>query len=101
MCGDGEMAGFIQRALGYGATGETKEQAWFFLYGRGENGKGVMTDTAAAVLGDYVVTAPPETFLESQAHIRNDLARLTGVFPGPGFAEGKVLTSRHFVVTMV
>ena len=78
MNSDAEMVAFIQRGVGYAVTGLTKEQIWFFLYGRGANGKGTFLDAIANVLGDHVVTAPPETFLESQAHIRNDLARLKG-----------------------
>jgi putative DNA primase/helicase len=79
MGGDSEMVGFLQRLLGYSLTGETKEQVWVFLWGKGENGKGTLLEAISHVLGDYAANTPPETFLESSGNaIRNDLARLRG-----------------------
>lgn len=77
MDGNEDLAAFLQRAAGYTLTGETKEQVWFFCWGKGANGKGTFIDTLSAVLGDYAINTPPETFLEtSGGAIRNDLARL-------------------------
>ncbi|MGO9120492.1 MAG: phage/plasmid primase, P4 family [Desulfomonilaceae bacterium] len=79
MDGNHELVSFLQRLLGYGLTGETKEQVWIFLWGKGENGKGTLLAAVANVLGDYAVNTPAETFLEtSGGSIRNDLARLRG-----------------------
>lgn len=76
---DDELVLFWQRYCGYGLTGLTHEQVWAFLYGNGENGKGVEVDSLAYTLGDYCVNTPAETFLESSGgSIRNDLARLRG-----------------------
>jgi putative DNA primase/helicase len=74
-----ELASFLQRLLGYGQTGLTKEQIWGLLQGSGQNGKGTLMETLGFIMGDYFVTTPPETFLETNAGaIRNDLARLRG-----------------------
>jgi putative DNA primase/helicase len=79
MGGDAALVAFVQRALGYGLTGDTSEQVIFFNYGVGQNGKTVLMSTAAGVLGDYCLATPIETFTEA----RNDrhpteLARLRG-----------------------
>jgi P4 family phage/plasmid primase-like protien len=77
--GDAELIGFVQRMLGYALTGDTREHALFFLYGRGGNGKGVLLNTVAAIMGDYQTTAAAETFIDSP-HERHptDLAGLRG-----------------------
>jgi putative DNA primase/helicase len=56
---------FLQRVLGYCLTGSTREHALFFLYGTGANGKSVLLNTVAGILGDYHRTAPIETFTAS------------------------------------
>jgi putative DNA primase/helicase len=77
---DDEVIAFLQRALGYSLTGLTVEDAIFFLFGPGGNGKSVFLSTVRAILGDYGDTAPIETFLESihQGH-PTDLAGLIGM----------------------
>jgi hypothetical protein len=49
-------------------------------YGTGANGKSVLTDTTVGILGDYHVTAPITTFVQSQASDQHqtDLAGLRG-----------------------
>lgn len=45
---------FLQKALGYSLTGSIQEHAFFIMHGRrGRNGKGVIFNTVAAILGDY------------------------------------------------
>jgi putative DNA primase/helicase len=76
---DRELAGFIQRMLGYALTGSTQEQCLFFLYGRGANGKSVLLNTVASVLNDYHTTAPIETFTASNTERHpTELAGLRG-----------------------
>jgi putative DNA primase/helicase len=77
--GDKELIAFVQRMLGYALTGDTREHALFFLYGQGGNGKGVLLNTVAGIMGDYQKTAPVETFIDSP-HERHptDLAGLRG-----------------------
>ena len=60
--GNTDLIGYAQRMFGYGLTGSTREHAMFFGHGSGGNGKSVLIDTAAGILGDYHTTAPIETF---------------------------------------
>jgi putative DNA primase/helicase len=77
--GDVELQRFIQRMAGYGLTGDTSAHALFFGYGHGANGKSVLTETLAGVLGDYHKTAPIETFTASNSERHpTDLAMLRG-----------------------
>jgi putative DNA primase/helicase len=64
--GDSAYMGFLQRTLGYCVTGDTREQALFFVYGVGGNGKGVTTSTVTGILNDYAAVAPMEAFTESR-----------------------------------
>lgn len=77
--GDLELQAFLQRMLGYGLTGDTSAHALFFAYGRGANGKSVLIDSAAGILGDYHSTTPIEAFTVSTTDRHpTDLARLRG-----------------------
>jgi len=77
--GDLELMGFLQRAAGYTLTGSTCEHVLFVLYGTGLNGKTTLLELIRAILGDYVMQADFNTFLERrQDGPRNDLARLKG-----------------------
>ena len=58
---DVELQRFLQRVLGYSLTGSTRDQALFFGYGTGANGKTVFTSTVSGILGDYHCAAPIET----------------------------------------
>lgn len=51
MGGDAEMVSFLQRVFGYGITGLAREHVFIVLYGRGRNGKGIMTELIQEVLG--------------------------------------------------
>ena len=70
---------YLQRVCGYALTGVTREHAMFFAYGTGRNGKGVFLNTIVSIMGDYAMTADPETFTASGAgkHL-TVLARLQG-----------------------
>jgi putative DNA primase/helicase len=62
---------FMQRAIGYAATGSTREQCLFFLFGRGANGKTTLIDAAMLALGDYAAKADPDLLMQrdgSAAH---------------------------------
>ena len=65
--GDDEASQFIQRWSGYLLTGSVREQALLLLYGPGGNGKSVLINTLATILGSYHKEAAPETFVESNA----------------------------------
>jgi P4 family phage/plasmid primase-like protien len=78
--GDAKLVLYLQCALGYALTGETREQVFFFLYGPGGNGKSVIMNAVAAVLGDYAGTAPVSAFIEARVdRSTNDLAGLPGL----------------------
>ncbi len=78
-CGDVELAEFIQRAVGYSLTGDTREQRFFFLYGIGCNGKSTFIQLLETLLGSYAVGTPAKTLLDQRTDaIPNDLARLRG-----------------------
>lgn len=77
--GDIELAGFLQRMVGYAMTGSTREQCLFFLFGHGANGKSVFLSVISHVLGDYHITAPIETFTEVEGNRHpTELASLFG-----------------------
>ncbi|MGP8252715.1 MAG: phage/plasmid primase, P4 family [Terracidiphilus sp.] len=77
--GDKDLQRFLQRMCGYVLTGLTRDQALFFLYGTGANGKGVFVNTIAGLMGDYAKTAPIETFIASHNESHpTDLAGLHG-----------------------
>jgi putative DNA primase/helicase len=74
-----QLIEFLQRVAGYCLTGSTREQAMFFLYGTGANGKTVFINTISGILDDYQQTAPMETFIESHLDRHpTDLASLRG-----------------------
>jgi hypothetical protein len=64
--GDKELEHYLQRVGGYCLTGVTREQELFFLYGTGNNGKGVFVNTLAGILKDYHRASSIETFTVSQ-----------------------------------
>jgi putative DNA primase/helicase len=77
--GDVEMQQYINRVDGYSLTGVTSEQVFFFLHGRGQNGKGVKQSTFAGILNDYHQASAFETFTVNH-HPRHEteLAMLRG-----------------------
>jgi P4 family phage/plasmid primase-like protien len=79
MAGDQEMIDYLQRVCGYCLTGDTTEDALFFHYGKGGNGKSVFLETIAGILNDYHETADMELFVvtHSEKH-PTDLASLRG-----------------------
>jgi len=63
--GDSDLIAFSRRLLGYLLTGDTREQAAFFLVGKGANGKTVFVETLRSLLGGYAANAPAAAFLGS------------------------------------
>lgn len=56
-----DMRQFLRRWFGYGMTGLTSEQVFAFFYGQGMNGKSVLVDLVAKILGDYAASAKIES----------------------------------------
>jgi putative DNA primase/helicase len=77
--GDSALQGYLQRLVGYGLTGSTREHVLPFAHGSGGNGKGVFLGAIAGLMGDYAVTAPIETFAASSGDRHpTELAMLRG-----------------------
>jgi putative DNA primase/helicase len=96
---DPELIAFLRRMCGYALTGNTSEQALFFLHGTGANGKSLFLSTVGGILADYHTTAAIETFTASQSeHHPTDLAHLrsarlvtaTETEEGRRWAESKI-----------
>lgn len=77
--GNEALIDFLQLAFGYAATGDTREDAFFYMYGPGGTGKTTVLEAVSWVLGGYSAAADPETFMlqqnVGQTH-RADLAAL-------------------------
>lgn len=55
-CGDEQLARFIQKALGYALTGDTRYECFFLLYGATtRNGKGTLCETFMRLMGTMAV----------------------------------------------
>lgn len=76
---DKDVRDYVQRAVGYAFTAETREQVLFMLYGTGANGKSTFVETLRALLADYAQAAPADFLLNRRSDgIPNDVARLRG-----------------------
>lgn len=80
---DRDKAAYLQKALGYGLTGEALEECFFILYGpTTRNGKGTLMETYMKLQGGYGRTARTETITQRQhtngSGPSEDLARLAG-----------------------
>jgi putative DNA primase/helicase len=77
--GNKELIRYLQRAVGYSLTGDTREQCLHLLHGSGSNGKSTFLEVLQALLGEYGVQADFATFVEKKGDgPRNDVARLAG-----------------------
>ncbi len=77
--GDRTLIGFVQRAVGYSLSGLMRERVIFFLHGRGANGKSVFLRVLSALLGDYGVRMPSDSFVVQRGSgIPNDIATTKG-----------------------
>jgi putative DNA primase/helicase len=83
MQNDNEKARFLQKALGYALTGDTRYECFFILYGAtSRNGKGTCMETFMRLMGDYGRTMRPESIGMKQnsngSGPSEDIARLAG-----------------------
>jgi putative DNA primase/helicase len=77
---DREVIQFVQKAVGYSLTGDTREQCLFILWGNGANGKSTFLETIIRLLGTHAATTPFSTVMvqRNPGGPRNDLAALHG-----------------------
>lgn len=63
-----ELVDFVQRLMGASLVGEVRDEIFPILYGTGANGKTVLLNTWAGMLGpDYACSAPP-ALLQTSKH---------------------------------
>lgn len=70
---------FLQRAIGYTLTGDTREHCVFVLVGSGRNGKSTLLHVLQELLADYSGIAEIEAFLTTKSNVlREDIADMRG-----------------------
>jgi putative DNA primase/helicase len=81
-CGEKDLADYLQKAFGYACTGLLEYEQFYILHGgTSRNGKTTLTESIWNLLGDYCVTAQPQTFSKrggDGATASPDTARLKG-----------------------
>lgn len=80
---DPEVRDFLQKVLGYSITNETSEQKMFIHFGsKTANGKSVLMNVLAAILGDHLAPASEKTIIKqtgmSSQRIGQDMVDLRG-----------------------
>ncbi len=83
MDGDTDRIRFLQKAIGYAMSGDTRLECMFILYGAtSRNGKGTTMETVLRILGEYGRTAKPDMLsakgLINSSGPSEDVARLNG-----------------------
>lgn len=80
--GDGELADYIRRAVGYALQGKVTEKAFWFLYGLPDGGKSTFMNAIGHVfgVGEYYCPTNSDTWLvqRNAGGNRGDLVRLRG-----------------------
>lgn len=76
--GDADVIAFVQRLMGYTLTGDTREQKFALAIGGGSNGKSTLLGTWSALMGDYVVATPFDTFDADNPEAMRELATMHG-----------------------
>jgi putative DNA primase/helicase len=70
---------YLQRAIGYSLTGQTREECVFVLVGSGRNGKSTLINVLHQLFEEYGGVAEMDTFLTSGANkLREDIADMRG-----------------------
>jgi putative DNA primase/helicase len=78
--GDEELIEYVQRLIGYGLTGDVREQILPIFWGKGANGKSTFIIVVMAMLGEeYAAKASRDLFMARKADSHpTQLARLFG-----------------------
>lgn len=96
---DTDVRGYLQRLVGYAATGVIREHVFPIWYGSGRNGKGTLTDAVRAALGDYATDVPAEmlTVRKNDAHPTERMCLLGARFASASETEGNTALAVAFV----
>jgi putative DNA primase/helicase len=74
-----DLVTFVQKAAGYSLAGATREHCFFFLQGKGANGKSTLVAVLQELMGDYGGPCARSLLLAKQAGAQtNDVASLRG-----------------------
>jgi P4 family phage/plasmid primase-like protien len=76
--GNAELIEYLRKLLGCALIGKVSAHILPFLHGGGDNGKSVLLETVAKVLGDYAITAPANFLLAGHSEHATEIARLQG-----------------------
>jgi putative DNA primase/helicase len=69
---------FVQRVIGYAASGVVSEEILVILYGVGANGKSTLSNVVMEALGDYAMQAAPDLLMAKKGAHPTELADLFG-----------------------
>ncbi len=69
---------FVQRVVGYAATGNVSEEILVILHGSGANGKSTLVNVVMEALGDYAQQTAPDLLLVKRGAHPTELADLFG-----------------------
>ena len=64
--GDHDLINYLQMQVGYSLTGHTDQQALFFMYGNGANGKSTFINTVAKLAGEYHTKINMEGIIDTE-----------------------------------
>lgn len=99
MNGDSNLVNMLQRIVGYCLTGDVGEQALFFFFGEGQNGKSTFLSTIQSMLGDYVQPAP-RGLLESDRNNDHD-TRIAALYRARLVLGSEIEAGKHLAESMI
>ncbi len=79
---EADVRAFLRRFVGYTITGSVEEQVFAFLHGSGANGKSVLVELLAWLLGDYARKISTDMLMQQQRSAQGpdpDIVELKGV----------------------
>lgn len=78
--GDAGMLSYLQKLVGYAITGDTRQEAMFYLHGPGNSGKSKFILPIQEILGDYAKSFEIDLFLAgSKENMSEKFAQLADV----------------------
>jgi putative DNA primase/helicase len=72
------LRSFVQRVIGYAATGSVSEEILTIFHGVGANGKSTLVNAIMEALGDYAIQAAPDLLMVKRGSHPTELADLFG-----------------------